>query len=262
MMWRRAWILVTCICACAIGSAQEAPKSSAGRGTFETICASCHGLNGKGGERAPDIVAKPEIVKLSDGQLFKILRDGKPQTGMPGFGGVGAAKLSEVLSYLRILQGMRSTPAVMVNSANGKQLFTGKGGCSQCHMVRGVGGFIGPDLSDYGATHSADDIRNAILSVNKRRGFRKTLSTTNTKDGQRIVGLVRNQDNFSVQLQSLDGMFHLLEKSNLAELTFASMPLMPDDYDSKLTKSELRQLVAYLASTRIPKQDGRATARK
>ncbi len=31
-------------------------------------------------------------------------------------------------------------------------------------MVNGSGGFIGPDLSDYGATHSADDIRDAILT--------------------------------------------------------------------------------------------------
>ncbi|HWO33346.1 MAG TPA: cytochrome c, partial [Candidatus Acidoferrum sp.] len=39
---------------------------SAGRQTFESSCAPCHGLNGKGGERAPDIVTRPDIVRLSD----------------------------------------------------------------------------------------------------------------------------------------------------------------------------------------------------
>ncbi|MGH9565867.1 MAG: c-type cytochrome [Candidatus Angelobacter sp.] len=251
------------ISACIVCPAQtSASKPSSGRRTFETICASCHGLNGKGGERGPDIATRLEIVKLSDGQLLKILHDGKPQGGMPGFGGLGSVKLTEVLGYLRSLQGRRSTPAVVLNVGNGKEFFTGKGGCSGCHMVHGSGGFIGPDLSDYGATHSADDIRNAILDADKRHGFRKALAKATTKDGQQLSGLVRNEDNFSVQLQSLDGTFHLLQKSNLTELTFEPTPLMPSDYNSRLTQSELKQLVAYLLSVGIVKQDERAAAGK
>ena len=76
---------------------------------------------------------------------------------------------------------------------------------------------MGPDLSDYGATHSADDIRNAILDAGKRPGFNKALAKATTKDGQQLSGIVRNEDNFSVQLQSVDGTFHLLQKSDLAE---------------------------------------------
>ena len=174
---------------------------------------------------------------------------------MPGFSGLDPAKLAEVLDYLRILQDKRSTPAVAVDVGNGKELFIGKGGCSQCHMVYGTGGFIGPDLSDYGATHSADDIRNAILDADKRAGFRKGLAKATVKGGQQLSGLIRNEDNFSVQLQSLDGRFHLLKKSNLADLTFESTPLMPGDYDSKLTQAELKQLVAYLLSVGTAKQD-------
>jgi putative heme-binding domain-containing protein len=163
---------------------------------------------------------------------------------------------------LRTLQGKRSTPAVVLNVGNGKEFFTGKGGCSQCHMVHGVGGFIGPDLSDYGATHSADDIRNAILDADKRHGFNKALAKATTKDGQQLSGLVRNEDNFSVQLQSLDGTFHLLKKADLAELRFESAPLMPRDYNSKLTPAELKQLVAYLLSVGTMEQDEQAAAGK
>ena len=226
----------------------SAPKSAGGRRTFETICASCHGLNGKGGERGPDIATKPEIVRLPDNELLKILHDGKPQAGMPPFAGLGDVRLQEVLTYLRILQGKGSTPTVTANVGNGKELFSGKGGCAQCHMVNGIGGFIGPDLSDYGARHSADDIRDAILSAEKRPGFRKNLATATTKDGQQVSGLVRNEDNFSVQLQALDGTFHLLEKSNVSQLTLETAPLMPGDYDSRLKKSEIDELVAYLLS--------------
>ena len=120
-------------------------------------------------------------------------------------------------------------------------------------MVQGTGGFLGPDLSDYGESHSADDIRSAIVSADKRPAGRKGLARATTKDGRHISGLVRNEDNFSVQLQALDGTFYLLEKSNLSELTFDSAPLMPNDYGSRLSQSDLEQLVAYLLSIRDAK---------
>ena len=147
IMRRSTWVLLVVICFSLASFAQTpAAKSAGGQRTFETICASCHGLNGRGGERGPDIATKPEIVRLSDGELLKILHNGKPQAGMPPFGGLGEAKLSEVLRYLRSLQGKRSAPALTANVENGKEVFSGKGGCAQCHMVNGVGGFIGPDL--------------------------------------------------------------------------------------------------------------------
>ena len=74
------------------------------------------------------------------------------------------------------------------------------------------------------------------------------------KDGRQISGLVRNEDNFSVQLQALDGTFHSLEKSSLSELTFDSAPVMPSDYDSRLSQSDLDQLAAYLLGVRNAKR--------
>src|SRR5262249_629850 len=115
------WVIVV-ICFLPQAFAQApVPKSSAGRQTFETICASCHGLNGKGGERGPDIATRPDIVRLSDAELQKILHNGKPQAGMPAFSGLGEAKLKDVLDYLRTLQGKRSTPVVTANIGNGKE---------------------------------------------------------------------------------------------------------------------------------------------
>jgi putative heme-binding domain-containing protein len=255
---RIAWIVVVLSCAFAASHAQtnvhrtkkseQSNSSTAGRRTFESSCASCHGLNGKGGEHAPDIATRPEVVRLSDRETLQVLREGVLQKGMPPFAALGSVKLSEVLNYLRSLQGKGGTPAVAASTTEGKVIFVGKGGCSECHMVHGAGGFTGPDLSDYGARYSADDIRSAIVNADKRPGDRKGLAKVITKDGQQISGLVRNEDNFSVQLQALDGTFHLLEKSSISELTFDSAPVMPSDYESKLSKSELDQLVGYLLS--------------
>ena len=63
---------------------------------------------------------------------------------MPPFVALGPAELSEVLNYLRSLQGKGKTPAVTASVKEGKEIFAGKGGCSECHMVQGVGGFLRP----------------------------------------------------------------------------------------------------------------------
>lgn len=251
----RAKYTVVLILALAAGQAQTT-MHSAGRRTFESSCAPCHGLNGKGGEHAPDIATRPDIVGLSDSEILKVLREGKPQAGMPPFAGLGPAKLFDTLNYLRFLQGKGKTPAVVGNAEKGKEVFSDKAGCSVCHMVHGSGGFLGPDLSDYGASHSADEIRSAIVSAEKRPGTHKGLAKATTRDGRQISGLVRNEDNLSVQLQAQDGAFYSLEKSDLSELIFDSEPLMSDNYGAKLSKSELDQLVGYLLSVADTKRDG------
>ena len=48
-------------------------------------------------------------------------------------------------------------------------------------MVNGAGGFLGPDLSDYGASHSADDIRNAIVSADQETGSPQRLGQSNNQ---------------------------------------------------------------------------------
>jgi putative heme-binding domain-containing protein len=227
----------------------QKPKPSAGgQRTFESTCAPCHGLNGKGGERAPDVVTRREVVRLSDIETLKILKQGVVSKGMPPFASLGPARLTELLNYLRSLQGKGQNRVSTADVQKGKQLFAGKARCAECHMVRGAGGFIGPDLSDYGALHSANDIRDAIVDADKRPGFRKHLANAVTRDGRQISGVVRNEDNFSLQLQSLDGGFHLLNKAELSEFNLDSKTLMPADYVSSLNKQELDQIVGYLLS--------------
>src|SRR5204863_9772322 len=62
-------------------------RSPRGEGAqiFSASCASCHGLDGRGGERAPDIAGSREVRKFSDSGLAKIIHEGVPGTGMPAF---------------------------------------------------------------------------------------------------------------------------------------------------------------------------------
>ncbi len=112
-------------------------------------------------------------------------------------------------------------------------------------MVRGQGGFLSSDLSAYAGSLAPSEIRGAITNPGGSSGSR-TLVTATLRDGQVIEGVVRNEDNFSLQLQSVDGAFHLLKKSDIAKVEPHAKSLMPTDYGSTLTAAQLDDLVGYL----------------
>ena len=66
------------------------------------------------------------------------------------------------------------------------------------------------------------------------------------RDGRQLTGIARNEDNFSLQLQSLDGTFHLFSKGDLEHFEYLPESLMPSDYGSLLGATELDDLVSYL----------------
>ena len=227
---------------------------AAGQQTFNATCASCHGLDGRGGERAPDIATRPEITRLSDADLLKVLRAGIPEKGMPPFIALGNAKLSALLSYVRTLQGKGLAIQLVGNAEKGKELYWNKAGCSNCHMMNGAGGFLGRDLSNYGETHSFNEIRSAIVEPQKNSGSRGRAAEVTTKDGKVYSGVVRNEDNFSLQLQSVDGAFYLFSKVDITQFNDRKESLMPSDYGSKLSASELDALAAYIVGLAHGKQ--------
>jgi cytochrome c oxidase cbb3-type subunit III len=227
------------------------PQQGAGeaRQIFESTCAGCHGLDGRGGERGPDIATRQQVVQLSDAEILEILRAGRPAAGMPAFESFGGAKLKGLLLYLRSLQGKGSPVAIPGDPHNGKLLFFGKARCSECHMVQGAGGFLGRDLSIYGATLSPAEIHSNILrteeNANKANKANKTAVVT-MRDSRKFTGVIRNEDNFSIQLQSFDGVFHFVNRSEVAQVEFLAQPIMPADYATSLKPSELDDIVSYL----------------
>jgi len=168
---------------------------------------------------------------------------------MPAFGTMfSAAQIRSVVQYLRFLQGARGPAAMPGDPQAGKALFFGKAGCSGCHMVQGEGGFIAEDLTDYAATKSPAEIRAAIVSPAPDLTQRSHLATVTTYSRVTIQGLVRNEDNFSLQLQALDGSFHLLDKSDIRSIAYSANSLMPSDYATKLSSQEIDAIVSYLMS--------------
>lgn len=204
-------------------------------------------MDGRGGVHAPNIASNPGVVRLSDLQLERIIRDGIPSGGMPSFRSLGQHKIVSVVAYLRFLQGKPASQALPGDPVRGRSLFFGAAGCSRCHMVAGRGGFLGPDLTGYAQSHSARDVRSAIVNPNQNLPYSNYTVVAVTREGRRLVGIARNEDNFSLQLQTPDGAFHLLTKANLKTLRHEPRSLMPSDYGSKLSGAEIDDLISFLA---------------
>jgi putative heme-binding domain-containing protein len=112
-------------------------------------------------------------------------------------------------------------------------------------MASGRGGFIAPDLSTYGQTHSVEQIKSAIVNPAARDSIRPMVTAT-TANGDSYHGIVRNEDNFSLQLQSEDGAFHFLSKADLKTIERGQGSIMPSDYSTRLSATQLNDIVSYL----------------
>ena len=229
-------------------AASAAPKAvAAGKTIFATTCAGCHGLDGRGGERGPDIATRAEVRRMSDAEISSTIEDGSPSKKMPGFGAsLNDSKIHAIIAYLRSLQGNQSTPVLPGNPDAGKSLFFGKAGCGECHMVDGSGGFFGDDLSVYARGRSVSEIRDAVANPNANLEPRDRLVVVLTRSGEDFTGLARNEDNFSLQLQTPDGTFHLFMKSDLERVEHRLESPMPADYGSRLSAREMNDLVSFL----------------
>jgi cytochrome c oxidase cbb3-type subunit III len=248
-----ALIIVTCAVNVPIAISQEMqaePKTSStlaeGRQILASNCAACHGIDGKGSERAPNIADGAHMRQLSNAQLEHIISNGIAGTGMPAFHSLSNSGIHELIAYLRSLEGAENNAKLPGDPQKGEAIFFSQAGCSNCHMIAGKGGFIASDLTDYARSHSAEQIRSSLVDSGSGDRGQVRLATATLRNGQKFVGRVRNEDNFSLQLQSLDGTFHFIMKSELEKLDYDSQPLMPANFGSSLTATELNDLISYL----------------
>jgi putative heme-binding domain-containing protein len=231
--------------------AQNSPANPAQRQSakqiFATTCAACHGLDGMGSERAPNIITNPQVQRLSASEMFRVISGGVPGTGMPGFQRLGKPAITSLVAFVKNLQGKNPTAPLPGDPQTGEALFFGSAQCSTCHMASGRGGFIAPDLSTYGQTHTAEQIKSAIINPAARESIRPLVTAT-TANGDSYKGMVRNEDNFSLQLQSEDGAFHFLSKADLKTIERGKASIMPSDYSTRLSAAQLNDIVSYLLS--------------
>jgi cytochrome c oxidase cbb3-type subunit 3 len=241
----------------------------AGQKAFRETCSVCHGAFGEGGQggegQGPNLITSGRVQRSSDDELFGIIQHGVPGSAMPAFA-LAANKTWQLVSYLRTLSATAVTLNVAGNAEAGRAIFSGKGQCSDCHMIGGKGGFLGPDLSDIGATRRLDQLRDAVLKTTQGgstsrdlygdplAGYRPILLTM--QDGTKVEAVAKHYSNYSVQALDKAGNLHLLHGADIKRAEFLPKSWMPDDYSKRLSAVELQDLLAYLSRQSIRPPSG------
>jgi alcohol dehydrogenase (cytochrome c) len=234
---------------------------AAGRTLYSQACAVCHGADARG-DRGPSLVTGNFTRGNADGEIFLNIRNGIRGTQMPGFSQFSTDQTWQLVSFIRSLNGAAPTTVTSENvtgdAAAGKALFSGKAGCAGCHMVEGVGGGAGPDLSAAGKL-PAQQLLAKINNPNQapaaggrggrgggRGGARPATVIAKTKAGKEYRGTQKANDSVTVTMVDTAGQFHSFDKASLADLKIEQKSLMPDDYAKRLTAAEIGNVVAYL----------------
>lgn len=225
--------------------ANQPTAIAAGKKLFVAGCSGCHGPNGEGG-RGPNLAQGDQIRGATNRHLFAAIKNGVPGTDMPP-AHVPDDQIWQLLAFVRDLSAPAFDSAPPGDVEAGRVLYFGNGGCVACHMVRGQGGYLGPDLSNIGRTRSYRQLRESLLDPNARiaEGYRGV--TVATADRRKISGVARDNTNYAIQILDAQGNLHLLPKQDLREVVFLKRSLMPNDYKQRFSADEVQNLLAFLS---------------
>ncbi len=222
------------------GGAQDV---AAGKKQFASRCAGCHGVDGGGGEYGPNIVEMRRFGRRSGRDLADVIKNGIQGSGMPAFP-LPQPDIDSLVAFVNSLRAPAADHPAPGDAAAGERFFFGKGNCSSCHAVKGRGGNLGPDLSNVGRERRLAQIVQSLRNPAALETPGYHLVSVRLRDGTTLRGLVKNESNFDLQLQTLDGGLRLLDREQIADETREPAPLMPA---VNATDEEMRNLVAFLS---------------
>lgn len=238
--------------------AQEIPATQAfatdqegirvGMGVYRLRCADCHGTSARG-VRGPDLTQLWAAGRTDEG-IFRTITEGVPGTNMRPIDRL-RVRDSEIWQLIAYLHSIASSTVTQTTGdpARGAQLFQAT--CSACHQVNAVGGRLGPDLSRIGMARSVEAIKRRVRGDYGKQVDPAFAPTTLTAaNGERIQGVKKNEDLFSIQVVDLGGRIQGFQKETLQELNVSMSSMMPAFSNEMLSDAGLEDLVSYLVTLR------------
>jgi putative heme-binding domain-containing protein len=222
-------------------AANDPAAVQAGTALFRERCAECHGTDAKG-------VAGHDLTRIwisgaSDERVFQTIRQGVPNTIMPSTSAPDAEVWALVI-YLRSLNGAGATDAPKGNAENGERIFWAS--CGACHTFNGRGGPLGPDLSRIAQSQSRELLTRALRepSASIPDGYKPV--TIVTRQGQRVRGVRKSEDAFSIQLMDEGGHLRGYLKTSVRDIVRETNSLMPAFGPDRLNDSDVTDVLAFL----------------
>jgi mono/diheme cytochrome c family protein len=234
-----------------LGPAPDAAAAERGAALYTPNCGFCHGDKAQGAS-GPDLVRSAIVLHDEKGELIvPVLRDGRPDKGMPAFGSMSAAQLSDVAQFLHMRveltanRGTYKTLNIVTGDAKkGEAYFNGAGGCAGCHSPTG-------DLAKIGSRMAPDQLQNRFLWPGGGRGFGggggQKVNVT-LANGEKITGTLRRIDDFTVDVADAAGAQHSINRDEGVKVEVEDRLLVHRKLLEKYTDADIHDLTAYLVT--------------
>jgi putative heme-binding domain-containing protein len=181
-----------------------AAAATAQDAVYTQHCAACHGENGQGSAQGPKLAGSRSVRSRSAAQLRTFIYQGAPSSGMPSFH-LPDAELDRLTAFVHSLNSPVAENPVQGSVEAGQEFFFGRGQCGECHMVRGRGKAVGPDLSNVAREMTLNEIREVLRDPNSRVTPGYQLVSVALKDGRTLRGFARGRTNSDLQLNPHTG---------------------------------------------------------
>jgi cytochrome c oxidase cbb3-type subunit III len=223
-----------------------------GRSQFKSSCGFCHGDDATG-NRAPDLLRSPVVLHdVAGDQIGPVIRNGKPDLGMPGFSNLSSPQISDIVVFLHnqadealhsngVPRDYPVKKLLTGNAEAGKVYFNGAGGCAKCHSVTG-------DLAGVARKFSPLDLQQRMLYPAGRGGRGASVTATVTlTNGEKTEGRVVSNDEFDISITGPDGAYHAWSKSAVNVELHDPLAAHRELF-TKYTDADIHNLYAYMAT--------------
>ncbi|VTR96114.1 membrane-bound dehydrogenase domain protein : Uncharacterized protein OS=Planctomyces maris DSM 8797 GN=PM8797T_07447 PE=4 SV=1: GSDH: Cytochrom_C [Gemmata massiliana] len=220
------------------------------RGTPElkSACLAALAGNRAGSQWLLDAHAKGDLPKELLAEAGRLLRNSpyadlanRAKLAFPAPGKLNPKSLPAVAELARRGGDVARGKAVWTAS------LTGAAQCAKCHMVRGTGGQVGPDLSMIGKKISRENLYESLLTPSKAIADQYIQHSVTTTADVTVSGLLVSDTPAAITLRDANGKdTTVLKKDIEGQVRKLKTSIMPEDIVAALNEDELVDLVAYL----------------
>jgi mono/diheme cytochrome c family protein len=232
-----------------LGRQPDPAVAARGEKLYAASCAFCHGTDARGAG-GPSLMRSDVVLHDDRGELIgPILRNGRPEKGMPPSPGLTADQIAEIAEYLHLLveraanrglyASVFSNDIVTGDARAGEAFF--KANCGSCHSPTG-------DLAHVGSKYQPTNLQNRWLmpSGGRGRGGQATATVT-LPSGERVSGTIRRLDDFDVSLVDAGGAYHSWPRDRV-KVEVADPRKAHRELLAKYTDADVHNVTAYLVS--------------
>jgi len=133
-------------------------------------------------------------------------------------------------------------------AVNGEKLFRSVATCSNCHIVKGYGKNVGPDLSEIGSKLSREAMFVAILEPSAGVSHNYESYVLQTDSGDVATGLLVSQTDEEIVLKDAQGIERKFDRDEVEEFKKQEKSIMPENLHHNFDEQGLVDIVEYMLS--------------